>query len=375
MVLVQPYAGLRLADILVSCHRALSAEDNPLGLSGVRSAAVLVVDGMGAHNLRENSGHARFLTQAWRKRSLIADAGFPSTTASALTSLTTGELPGSHGIAGYTLRDPASGVVINHLKEWKPSVQPDTWQRCETIFERAATQGIASLALGEDRFQGSDFTSATWRGATFSSTTTLSDQVRVMRDFFDHHDRALVYLYWPALDRTGHSSGVSSDSWIHRLEELDDAVREFAPLFRDDEGLVITSDHGMLDVAESDKIVLDEDSPLLEGVTGWAGEPRAPQLYFESETAAAKAQARWKEGFGDTALVLSRAELVHTGLLGEVHPDVEARLGDVIVLCQEPIVFYRRAQSSPMSLRMRGQHGSITEVERQIPVIPLGAWA
>ena len=126
MVLVPLATTLRLADILSSSLSALHGQSNPLDLGPVKRAAVLVVDGLGAHNLRGVSGHARWLSARWASRGLSADAGFPSTTASALTTLTTGVEPGQHGIAGYTLRDPDSGVLINHLKSWRPHVDPDT---------------------------------------------------------------------------------------------------------------------------------------------------------------------------------------------------------------------------------------------------------
>jgi hypothetical protein len=375
MVLPEVSSVLRLADVLHSCLLALEEQENPLGLAPVKKAAVLVVDGLGALNLSARAGHARWLSNAWATRGLRADSGFPSTTASALTTLTTGVLAGQHGIAGYTLRDPVSLKIINHLKTWRPDVDPGVWQRSQTLFEKAARRGIASLALGEHRFSGSDFTEATWRGASFQGTSNLREQGEKLREFFDAHDRALVYLYWPALDRTGHSSGVGSDAWIHRLEELDSELRELTSVFRGDEGLVVTSDHGMVDVLSEHKVLISEGSPLLEGVVGWAGEPRAPQIYCDDPVAAQDVYQAWSETLGSAALVMTREDLVESGWLGDVHPDVVPRLGDVVVLALDNIALYREASSSPTSLAMLGQHGSITQVEREIPIIPLAAWA
>jgi hypothetical protein len=375
MVLVPASTPLRLADVLASCHSALSGGDNPLGFQSVTKAAVLVVDGLGAENLRARAGHARWLNQAWGGRSLIADSGFPSTTASALASLTTGVGPGLHGIVGYTVRDPASRVLINHLKDWSPHVDPATWQRQRTIFERAADEGIASLALGEPRFAGTDFTKAVWRGAQFQGVRGLAEQGQAMRGFFDSHDRALVYLYWPALDRTGHSQGVNSDSWIHRLEELDAAVEVLGALLRTDEGLVVTADHGMIDVPSEHRLIIAEGSPLLEHVTAWGGEPRVPQLYVDSPDAVADVQARWAEDLGAAARVMTRAQVVDEGWLGPVAEGVIERLGDVTIACIDSLVAYRESTASPTSMAMVGQHGSLTAAEREIPIIPLGAWA
>lgn len=374
MVLVSPIAPVRLADVLSSCLLALQAEDNPLGLSPVKKAAVLVVDGLGAENLRENSGHARGLMRAWRRRDLSADSGFPSTTASALTTLTTGASPGQHGIVGYSLQEPVSGEIINHLKNWSPLVDPATWQRVPTLFERAKELGIPSLSQGEPRFEHSDFTKAVWRGSDFAGTGSLTEQFDNLRSFFGSHGSALGYLYWPALDRTGHASGSESDSWLHRLEELDGWVSELDRLLGPEEGFIVTADHGMVDVPPEDKIFVDYPSPLLEGVQAWAGEPRAPQLYLAPGASLASLVAQWRELLGDQAHVVTRQELVDGGWLGPVDPGVVERIGDIVILCVGSLAIYHTPTASKMSAAMVGQHGSITQREREIPVIPLGAW-
>ncbi len=375
MVLVRASTPLRLADVLDSCHRAVLGEENPLELGRVNKAAVLLVDGLGATNLRDRKGHARWLHNAWSSRYLVADSGFPSTTASALTSLTTGVDAGEHGIVGYTIRDPRSGAMINHLKEWAPHVDPDAWQLRPTIFETAARQGIPSLALGEARFAGSDFTKAVWRGATFRGVRTLEEQAEAMRAFFDSHERALAYLYWPALDRTGHSQGVGSESWTHRLEELDASLETIAGLLRDDEGLVITADHGMIDVPHEHKLMVAEGSPLLQNVAAWGGEPRVPQLYVDTPAALHDVQAAWQDLLGGAARVMTREQIVDEGWLGSLAKGVLERVGDVTVACIDSLVAYRESVASVASMAMVGQHGSLTAGERDIPVVPIGAWA
>ncbi len=375
MVLPPTSATVRLADVMRSCLHALGAEDNALGLAPVSKAAVVLIDGLGAANLEFRRGHARWLTAAWRHRGLIADSGFPSTTASALASLTTGKEPGEHGIVGYTVRDPDSGVVINHLKDWEPHVDPDRWQRSRTLFEIAAEDGIPSLSFGERRFAGTGFTRAVWRGARFVGTESLEEQFAGLREFFDSHDRALAYLYWPALDRTGHSSGVESEAWIRRLEDLDQTLRQLDAVVHSDEGIIITADHGMVDVPDEAKLFVPESSSLLHGVSAWAGEPRVAQLYLETPEALPDVSAAWQETIGERGIVFSRDEAIDLGMLGVVDDEVRARIGDILVCATGEIAFYRQEKASPQSMRMLGQHGSITPKEREVPVIPLGAWA
>jgi predicted AlkP superfamily pyrophosphatase or phosphodiesterase len=374
MVLPHIATSLKLVDILSSCFAAVRGAGNPLGLAPVSKAAVLVIDGLGAGNLELRKGHARWLTAAWRVRGLTADVGFPSTTASALTTLTTGVHPGEHGIVGYTIRDPQSTELINHLKEWEPHVDPASWQRAPTLFQQASDEGIPCLSMGEHRFAGSDFTKAVWRGSTFVGTGSLAEQWEKLREFFDTHDRGLAYLYWPALDRIGHSSGVQSEAWVRRLEDLDQNLREVGSLLKDDEGLIITADHGMVDVEDNDKLMVREDSALLHGIAAWGGEPRAAHLYAVDPGSTGDVVAAWAETLKDRAIVMTREQVLDEGLYGEVAPEVRARIGDVLVLATSGSAFYRLEVASPQSMRMVGQHGSITVTERQVPVVPLGAW-
>lgn len=375
MVLPPTSATVRLADVMSSCLQALGGEDNPLALSPVTKAAVVLIDGMGAANLEFRRGHARWLTAAWRHRGLVADSGFPSTTASSLASLTTGTHPGEHGIVGYTVRDPASGVVINHLKDWEPHVDPALWQRSRTVFELAADAGIPSLSFGERRFAGTGFTQAVWRGARFVGTESLEEQFVGLREFFDAHDRALAYLYWPALDRTGHSSGVESEAWTRRLEDLDQMLRSLDSVLTTKEGAIITADHGMVDVMDEAKLLVPESSSLLHGVTAWAGEPRVAQLHIATPDALADLSAAWQETVGQRGIVVSREEAIERGMFGPVHDLVRERIGDILVCATGDIAFYRQEKASPQSMKMIGQHGSITPTEREVPVIPLGEWA
>ncbi len=74
------------------------------------SAVVLLVDGLGAAALSARAGHARTLAPAMGRADVIHTV-FPTTTAAALGSLTTGASPGEHGLVGYTILDPANDRI------------------------------------------------------------------------------------------------------------------------------------------------------------------------------------------------------------------------------------------------------------------------
>ncbi|MGH1550980.1 alkaline phosphatase family protein [Leifsonia poae] len=130
-----------LATVLPSSLAALGGQANDLGLPRLDHVVVIVVDGLGAAALRARSGHARTLAPMLGKTTTI-DAGFPTTTAAALATLTTGTAPGEHGLVGYRVRD-AAGRLTNQLSGWDERMDPATWQRSRTVFERATEQGCA----------------------------------------------------------------------------------------------------------------------------------------------------------------------------------------------------------------------------------------
>ncbi len=148
----------------------LSALDGGGGaLPRARSVVLIVIDGLGAIDLRAHAGHARTLTSAMTKKS-VATSVFPTTTAAALTSLLTGAWPGVHGLVGYRVLDPARDVLVNQLSGWETEgVDPTAWQVAPTIFERATAAGHGAFAVGLAAYAHSGFSRATLRGAEFSS--------------------------------------------------------------------------------------------------------------------------------------------------------------------------------------------------------------
>ena len=124
-----------LADVLPSCLSSILGEPNALALPAVDKAVVFLLDGV------------RTLAGALSKTSTMS-AGFPTTTASGLATITTGEHPGIHGMVGYTSLDPENDRVVQLLTGWDGKLDPATCQRSRTVFERAAENGIPSFAVG-----------------------------------------------------------------------------------------------------------------------------------------------------------------------------------------------------------------------------------
>lgn len=365
-----------------SCFAAVtsgsSSSGNPLALPFARRAIVVLIDGLGSSSLAARSGHARTLAGAQGAKNVI-HSGFPTTTAAALATLTTGVLPGEHGLVGYSVLDRAHDRVVNQLTGWDDKLDPATWQRSQTIFQRAVAAGVQATVVGHPRYANSGFTHAVLRGADYRAGATIDDRFEVAADWLrESAEPGLLYLYVPELDVAAHASGWESPHWTTQLENVDAAVRSLTGGLSGHHGVLVTADHGMIDVAARNHVVFDDDPQLIDGIRHIAGDPRCLHLHFEpdaSELQRARALDAWRASESTRSWVFTRAELIASGWLGAVDPAVEGRIGDVIVAARKGIAYYDGRTATAHSRAMIGQHGSFSADELRVPLLRFGAFA
>lgn len=373
---------LTLADVLPSCTRALTGGPNPLELPAAERVVVVLVDGLGTAALRARAGHARSLTAALTKRSSIV-SGFPTTTAAALSSLTTGTRPGEHGIVGYTALVPAANAVVNQLSGWSEAMDPATWQRRPTVFEQLSDAGIPSNTIGPAKYATSGLTRAILRGAEYVPAGSIAERFAAARRLLDQDGRRLVYLYVPELDQLAHAKGWESDRWLATLETLDQAYGGFVSQLRRGEGLLLTADHGVVDVPVTGHVLFGEVPSLVEGVRHVGGDPRCVQLYLDpalsipdAGAAADRLADAWRAAEGSRAWIATRDEAIAAGWFGPaVDDEVWPRIGDVIVAARKLVAYYDGRGGDTAGQSMIGQHGSLTDEETLVPLLRAGAFA
>jgi predicted AlkP superfamily pyrophosphatase or phosphodiesterase len=305
------------------------------------------------------------------------DSVFPTTTAAALASLTTGVAPGTHGLVGYSVVDRANDRVINQLSGWDDKLEPETWQREQTVFERAVAAGFSAVAVGPARYADSGFTSAVLRGSEYRSASSIADRFAVASRWLREPGPAgLLYLYIPELDSVAHKQGWESAAWTSRLEELDSELRRFLGSLGASDGVLLTADHGVVDVPVRSHILIDTAPELLRGVRFVAGEPRCLQLTFEAELDEAGRESvaqAWRDAESDRSWVVTRAEAIDADWFGAVAPEIAPRIGDLLVAARKNIAYYDGRTAAKTSMAMIGQHGSWSSAEVQVPLLRFGA--
>lgn len=365
------YGQRALADLLPSvlCSLGVPGEADALGLEPARRVVLLLVDGLGARLLERHAALAPFLASLTARP---LTAGFPTTTATSLSSLGTGLPPGEHGVTGYTSRVGERTVSWLGWDErgtdLREELVPELLQPRATAFERAERAGVATTVAGLARFEGSGLTRAVLRGGTYAGVFTPGDTVARVSAACAEGGRSLVYCYTPDLDLTGHVRGVDSDAWRAQLQVVDAFAEQLLAALPAGARLLVTGDHGMVDVDDAEQVDYDAVPALQDGVVSLAGEPRARHLHVQPG-AADDVAATWRSVLGDAATVLLREEAVAAGLLGPVVTDeARARTGDVVVVATRSLAVVRRTHE-PWVARLRGHHGALTPDELDVPLL------
>jgi hypothetical protein len=371
------YGQRSIAEVLTSAAASIGVDgfSNTLGLPAASRVCVVLADGLGRNLLKQKSAHTPFLRSVIQAGQgavpVSVDSAFPSTTAAALASFGTGLAPGQHGMVGYDVLDPAQDKVVNLLGNWDPGVDPSAWQPFPTVLERAAEQ-VEVTTVSLPQFADSPMTRAALRGGKFLSATTSHARTAAAAEAMASAGPSLMYFYLNELDKAGHRYGCQSEQWEHQLEELDATMKRLNASLPAGTTILLTADHGMLDVPEQQRIDYSAEPALVEGVRHTAGEPRMVHLYLENgvgKDVRDRLLASWRARFGDRVWAFTREDAVAAGLFGEVRPAVEGRIGDVMVAARDALALYDTRRLRPTAMEVVGQHGSLTKAEREVPLL------
>lgn len=345
----------------------VSGAVNELGINenpGSREC-LLLIDGMGADLIAKYGSEFPIFKELNSLTNL--DSHFPSTTATNLSSLGTGTLPGVHGMLGYTVRVPRSGEpgrLLNSLK-WDERVDPVIWQSVPTLFERAVQDGITVSHIAAKRYEGSGFTQAALRGAQYLGANLIHDIVENTVAAMQKPP-AFSYVYINHLDAAGHDDGVGSEKWLVALATVSELITSLRDRLPKGTRLWVTADHGMINVGQ--KIILGQDNNLMANVTLVGGEPRARHIYVR-DGAINETVAVWREFLGGKADVFSRDEVIAAELFGpEVSLNSRERMGDLIAIAKGEMILVDPARIKEES-KMIGHHGGLEAIEVAIPLL------
>ncbi len=323
--------------------------------SGAR--VLLVLDGLGWEQLVE---HREMLPTLGTLEGGPITTVAPSTTAAALTSITTALPPGEHGIIGY--RMVVDDEVFNCLR-WGSAKWPDS----RTTVPPSMIQpydpflGHPLAYVTKAEFERSGFTRAHLRGGRLSGYRTTAVMVHEVNRLVRAGEDS-VYAYYDGVDKVAHEYGLQSE-YRAELAFVDRLVADLLAVLPTGTTVMVSADHGHVDCGDR---LLPLHPDVLAASDRLSGEARFRWLHAAGSTEELLAVAT--EHHSHHAWVRSIDEIIEAKWFGyAMSEDVQARVGDVALLPFEPIGLDDPDDTGPMDLI--GRHGSLTPAEMYVPCV------
>ncbi len=330
---------------------------------------VVLLDGVGADLLAEH----RALTPTLRRLEGSVErirTVTPSTTASAMVSLHTGLAPLEHGVLGYLGLDPVGRRAVNQLTG-APGLDPHAWMPLTTPVEAGTRRAVQVAPAKHAR---SHLSGVAYRGWEFLAQGR-GDRVEAVRTALHRGGPdALVHLHVDDVDHAGHVHGIDSEPWRTALAEVDALIGTLLRRVPRGTRVHLTADHGMVDTSAAHTVDLAEEPAILSLVEEVTGEARALALHaVPGDGAAAELAERMRVLMGERALVLTREQVLASGLLGTaataIPEHVRGRIADMLVLARGRWGVDDFSRRPETARSMIGVHGSLTSAEAVVPLL------
>ena len=315
-----------------------------------RTYVLILFDGLGVAQLGHEA--AGPLRQSHRE---TLHAPFPTTTSVSLATVATGLPPSRHGLVAHLAWLEELGRVVNTLKWVDLSGSPvahdyGSFLPGPNLWERLRHGGIEPITVQPASFAGSPLSRVLYRGARFEQAWDEQDLVEATVQLAAEPNRLVFTYFWP-VDFAGHVHGLVS-------EEFGDAIRRAGLLWEGvasrlppDVTLLGTADHGLIDYAEADKILI-RGAPF--DALRYGGDPRGVHVWGDRDLL--------DELAARTGAVLTDP----LALLGpDPGPAARSRTGDALLLAPPGKVLLPPG----FDKRLHCYHGGQADAEMEIPLL------
>ena len=318
-----------------------------------KQVIVMLIDGMGAHQIQQHCDATDFLKTHCAK---IIDTVYPPTTVAATTSILTGKQPCETGWLGWQqyFSDIDQNLQMFLNQDYYTMDQRKdryTYQALpiKTMIEEAEEKGIPAKELFPY-----------WKDDGAKSFEELCHQVVKESQ---SQDKKLIYAYWDGYDSFMHKHGESAKESADMLRGFDEILANTMSWLSKDSGLMILADHGHIDVRC--KYLVDYPD-LIECFSHMPGlEPRTIAFYIKDGK---------KEIFKNLFIryfqndfkLFTKDEIIDRKLFGdgELHPAFTSFLGDFVACATFDLVL----DWNPL-YEVKGAHAGMTKEEMKIPLI------
>jgi len=362
------------------------------GFRGADKIVLIVIDAMGLNVFVKSSERIRrFLEKFLSVEEVCFKAlttVFPSTTATALTSLNTGLTPQEHGIVAYVLFMKELSSMVNMIslspvnderknRVFELGMSPEKLLGAKVLTQRLKEAGLESKTLIRYGIRNSGLSTILYKCSEMVPALTTVDFATNLVKLVNDKKTDFVMAYWDGFDAQSHHYGpFSKEAELELLNTftlLKTAADNVDPEVARRTLIVITSDHGQSKIREEESIKIESLKWLSDNLLmPPAGESRAAYFYVKEESR--DFERFFRNKFGRGIVLFQSKKLLEEGVfgLGEVNRSTPDRIGDYVALSsgEGRLVFhYDLKERTEPEFVKAGAHGSLTLDELLVPLI------
>jgi len=316
-----------------------------------------------------------------RGKMLPLTSVFPATTATALSTLSTGVTPQEHGMLGYRLYLKETAAITNMISlsllgsdvsdnALEAGIDEKTFLNVTTLFERLRRIGVDSHMIMTKHIAKSGLSRLLYDGAAkMHPVVNLSDMLVGAREILkDAKGRTFVGLYWGDTDTIAHVHGPWTDAFTAELRAIDAALERELSGRVEDTLLLITADHGFVPMNAADYIDITQYPDLYSNLAiPPVGDTRTAYL-FVRDGRKEEVSRIIAETFSGDIICLDAERALDSGLfgMGEALRESRDRIGDLVIASTGRKALYYPYKDS---VKLRGMHAGLTPEEMLVPFV------
>jgi hypothetical protein len=312
----------------------------------------------------------------------------PSTTASALSTLWTGEGPATHGIIGYEMWTKEFGMIINNIQHSPASARGDTGGLERSGFDpnEFIRKPLLGTHLRNNGVQPTTFIHSRIANSGLSmmhmedvEVHTFVDEADLCISLADHINsrrgiREYIYVYYSDVDTLMHRFSANDARVSMQFEAFSSLfekalMNNLSQTSAEDVLLITIADHGSIATPKNLRYDLANHPDLMDNfVMQPTCENRLAFFYIKPGKFEA-VQNYFSDTWPDEFILLESDVALEQGLFGDrpFNKDIRDRVGNLVAVAKGDAYLWWAPKPNPMA----GRHGGLSKEEMLVPFYAL----
>jgi len=340
-----------------------------------KNIVLIVIDGLGYDFLTKH-GKDSFLHKNLKRKMTSV---FPATTASAMTTYSTGLAPQQHALTGWFMFLKEIGAIsvilpfttrAGDLRLSEGKIKYKDIYNEKSFFDDLKGN---SFSIKDKAYIDSDYSRLTDGKAKKLSFSNLNGFFKQINKALNAtKERKYILAYWAKLDAACHEKGTDSIEAKKHFDELDKKIKSFSKSLKNKNAtLIISADHGLINTKEKNKIIELKNHPKFVETLAMplSGEPRVVYCYVKPQKVK-EFENYVKTEFKNACDLYKSDDLIKSDYFGLFEPNqkLKDRIGDYTLIMKENYIMKDLVLGEEQHIYV-GNHGGMSEEEMFVPLI------